>query len=350
VHQPGTAPGTIPEPSGPPQPTRLRLARFDADVLQEVDLLEPEGIDQCDECRLTWLDVEGQDIGTIDAIGRHAGVHPLALEDVVTLGQRPKVDDYDDDCLFIVLDQIRFDPTAMLVETEQISLVVQQDLLVSFRATAGDIFEPVRVRLRGGRGRIRTGGTDYLAYALIDAVVDHYFPVLDAIGDQIAALEEGIDESPCQEDRIALHRARRNLILLRRSVWPLREVVTRLQHSESPLIDDGTAVFLRDVADHLALIADMIEAYREMVAGLMDLYLSAISNRMNEVMKVLTIIATIFIPLSFIAGVYGMNFDPAAGPLSMPELGWAWGYPAVLALMAVVAGGLLVFFKTRSWL
>jgi len=349
VYRPGTAPGTLPTPTGPPRPTRLRLTRFDAEALLEVDLLTPEGIDQCNEGRLTWLDVEGQDIATIEAVGRHIGVHPLALEDVVNLGQRPKVDDYDE-CLFIVLDRVRLDAEALSVETEQISIVLQDDLLVTFCESGNEIFEPVRVRLRSGKGRIRTSGTDYVAYALIDSVVDHYFPVLDTIDDQIAQLEDGIDESPSSADRVALHRIRRNLILLRRSVWPLREMVARLQHSESELIQESTTVFLRDVADHLALIADMIEAYREMVSGLMELHLSAISNRMNEVMKVLTIIATIFIPLSFIAGVYGMNFDTQASRFNMPELSWTWGYPAALGLMALVAVGLLAYFKKRRWI
>jgi magnesium transporter len=327
----------------------MRLLRYDSQELNEADLLDPCGIEQCGAGKITWIDIEGSDIELIAAIGNRLGVPALALEDIANTGQRPKVDEYDE-CLFIVVDHVSLDPEGKHVDKMQISIVVKNGVVVTVREMPGTTFDPVRDRLRSAKGRVRSAGTDYLTYALIDTVVDHYFPVLDTIGEQIAGIEERIDEQPAPDDVVELHRIRRNLILLRRSAWPLREMLGRLQHAEIELIQESTSMYLRDVADHLALIADMIETYREMVSGLMELHMSAASNRMNEVMKVLTIIATIFIPLSFIAGVYGMNFDPKASPYNMPELAWAWGYPTALALMAAVAAGLLLFFKRRHWL
>jgi magnesium transporter len=284
----------------------------------------------------------------IGRMGQRLRLHPLALEDVVNTGQRPKTDDFGNS-LFVVLDLFAFGPGKNGLEREQVSLVLQEGLVLSVRERESGVFDPVRERLKADGSRMRTLPADYLAYALVDAVVDHLFPVLERFGERIEDAEEGIMEEPDPGDLNALHVLRRDLLLLRKSTWPLREVMGRLLRSDSSLIHDETRLYLRDVEDHVTLCLDIIETYREMVASLTELYLSAVSNRLNEVMKVLTIIATIFIPLSFIASLYGMNFDRNAGPLNMPELGWAWGYPFALLIMAATAGALLLFFRRRGW-
>jgi magnesium transporter len=250
-----------------------------------------------------------------------------------------------------VLDLIRWSDDEPILTKEQISLVIQEGLLLTVREHDSDVFEPVRERLRKGVGRrIRNLGIDYLAYALIDTVVDHLFPVLDRIGEEIESVEASLLEAPSEDDLAHLHRLKRDLLLMRRSTWPLRDAFATLLRSEDDLIDDETRPFLRDAADHVAQAIDLIETYREMASSLVDLYLSSVSNRMNEVMKVLTIIATIFIPLSFVAGLYGMNFDPEASPWNMPELDWYWGYPAALGVMAAIAVALLIFFRRKGWI
>jgi magnesium transporter len=353
---PGTAPGTLPAVA-PPSPGRVRLVRFSRDHLAELELermVDAAGSDLVgsgdddDRREVRWLDLVGHDAPLIGRIGERLRLHPLGLEDVVNTGQRPKTDDFGN-ALFVVLDLFAFGAGDEGLEREQVSLVLQEGLVLSVRERESAVFEPVRERLRADGSRLRSLPADYLAYALVDAVVDQLFPVLEQLGERIEDAEEGIMEEPDPGDLNALHVLRRDLLLLRKSTWPLREVVGRLQRSDSTLIHDETRLYLRDVGDHVALCVDIIETYREMVASLTELYLSAVSNRLNEVMKVLTIIATIFIPLSFIAGVYGMNFDRNAGPLNMPELGWAWGYPFSILLMALTAGALLLFFRRRGW-
>ncbi len=348
-HRPGQAPGSLPEPTALAEPTRMRLVRYSVDTLVEADLLSPAGLDEVAPSEACWLAMEGHDIRLVSEIGDRLGIHPLALEDVVNTGQRPKVEDYEHS-LFLVVDHFTFDAEAFELHKQQVSLVLQAGVLLSVEEQSGTLFDPVRDRLRTGKPRIRQPRSDYLAYALVDTVVDHLFPVLEELGDSIEEAEESILDDPTRDDVNALHVLKRHLLVLRKSCWPLRDMLAQLLRSESPLISAETRLYLRDVADHVALAIDIIETYREMVSSLVDLYLSNLSNKMNEVMKVLTIIATIFIPLSFIAGVYGMNFERSASPWSMPELGWYWGYPAVLLLMAAVAGGLLVFFRRRGWI
>lgn len=351
MHPPGTAPGTISLPAEAGAPPRAVLTRYSADtleetVLEDVDLLAAEPAPD----ELSWLDIEGLDPGIIGDLGTRLKIPLLVLEDVVNVGQRPKVEEYDD-CVFVVADLITRDPADDRVRSEQVSFVLQDRLLISFREQPSDLFEPIRRRLASGKGRIRIGGLDYLLYALLDVIVDHCLPVLDGLGERIEAIEDEMVEEDSREGVLAeLHGLRRNLVVMRRTAWPQRDMVNRLLRAEDGLIQEDNRVFLRDVVDHLSMIVDMVETYREMAVGLMDLYLSTVSNRMNEVMKVLTIIATIFIPLSFVAGLYGMNFDREASPWNMPELGWYWGYPAALLVMAVVAGGLLVFFRRRDWI
>ena len=293
---------------------------------------------------VTWLDIDGVHQNEIlEAIGAQANLHPLVIEDIHNTYQRPKVEDYED-YLYIVLKMISWDEDSKEILGEQVSLLLGNNFVVSFKEDPGDIFDPVRKRLREGKGRLRKMGADYLAYALLDQVVDHYFFVLENLGEQIEDLEEELITNPDASTLQTIHHLKRELIFLRKSVWPLREAISSLERGESPLFKPETLVYLRDVYDHAIQVIDTIETFRDMVSGMLDIYLSSISNRMNEVMKVLTIIATIFIPLTFIAGVYGMNFT------NMPELQWPWGYFMVWGVMIVIFIGMLIFFKRKKWL
>jgi magnesium transporter len=324
------------------------MVAFNSDKLTDAAILDPASLLKIPDELTAWLNIEGHNVDQIADLGRRLEVHALALEDVLHVGQRPKVEDFEDS-LFLVLDHFEVSEGGSGISKEQVSLVVQDSLVLSVQERASELFEPVYQRLQSGKGRIRGGGAGYLAYALIDIVVDHVFPVLEHIGDRLEDLEASILDDPTQEDLGGLHVIKRDLLVLRKSMWPTRDLLRNRLLIDSPLIGEHTQVYLRDVADHATVAVDIIETYREMVASLNDLYLSRISIRMNEIMKVLTTIATIFIPLSFIAGLYGMNFNTAAGPLSMPELNWYWGYPAALMLMATVAGGLLLYFWRKRW-
>jgi magnesium transporter len=246
--------------------------------------------------------------------------------------------------LFIVLKMLRYQESTESIESEQVSLILGKNFLFTFQEKPGDVFEPVRDRLRHHKGRIRTLGPDYLAYALIDAIVDNYFLVLEKMEDRIEVLEERLVQNPSDDILQTLHRLKREMIYLRKAVWPLRELLSGLERSESTLIQQSTRVYLRDVYDHTIQIIDTIESYRDIISGMLDTYLSSVSNKMNEVMKVLTIISTIFIPLTFIAGIYGMNF------VYMPELSWKWSYPLVWLLMIGVGSIMVVFFRKKKWL
>ncbi len=301
-----------------------------------------------DETMVTWINVDGLgDTHTIRKIGELFGLHSLALEDVINVHQRAKVEPYSDH-LFIVTRLIALIAPDHL-ESEQISIFLGKNYVVTFQQRPGDCFDPVRERIRTSRGRIRTAGADYLAYALIDAVIDSYFPVVEKFADHLEELEDQVAmrQSPEVIDRI--HEVRNDLLLLRRSVRPHRDALNELVRDEHPLICSETRVFLRDCYDHTIQLIDLLEVYREMCADLRDYYLSIVSNRMNEVMKVLTIIATIFIPLGFIAGLYGMNFNTSL-PGNMPELNVPYGYEGVIALMFLVAAGMLVFFWRSGWI
>jgi magnesium transporter len=265
------------------------------------------------------------------------------LEDIVNTEQRPKMEDFEG-YLFVVLKMLSFDEQQRAIKIEQVSLVLGPNYVLTFQEREGDVFEPVRDRIRRAKGRIRKMGADYLAYALLDAIVDSYFAILEKIGDKIEELEEHLISQPDVQILQSIHHLKREMIYLRRSIWPLREVTSGMARNESILIKESTEIFLRDVYDHTIQVIDTIEAYRDMISGMLDTYLSSISNRMNEVMKVLTIFAAIFIPLTFIAGIYGMNFA------YMPELGWKWGYFAVLTVMVSVAVCMLIYFRKRKWL
>ncbi|MBN1539555.1 MAG: magnesium/cobalt transporter CorA [Candidatus Thermoplasmatota archaeon] len=299
---------------------------------------------------VTWININGlHDVELLGRIVEKIGIHPLVMEDIINTDQRPKVEVYDD-YLFVVLRMLYYNANGKDIRNEQVSLLLCKDCLLTFQEYKGDVFEPIRDRIRKNKGRIRKMKADYLAYSLIDAVVDNYFSLLETAGDRIEAIEKELSEDPQERSLRSIHEMKRELILMRRSVWPLRDVVHALEREEGGLISPGTVVYLRDVYDHTVRVMDAVETYRDMVSGLLELYMSSISNRMNEIMKVLTIIATIFIPLTFIAGVYGMNFNPAESPLNMPELNWFWGYPFSLGLMLVSAFIMFMFFKKKRWI
>ncbi len=319
------------------------LIRYDPDNFSEEKSLTP-----ADVCALpayqgvTWVNTDGLgDTEAIRQIGECFGIHSLTLEDILNTQQRPKKEEFDT-YLFIVLKMLYLSDGE--VNAEQISLVLKDDVVLSFQEQEGDVFDQVRNRIRNKKGRIRSLPASYLLYALIDSIVDGYFIVLESVAEQIENLHEELLENPTTDTLRTIHCLRQDIIFIRKSIWPLREVVSGLERDESGLIGESTLIYYRDVYDHTIQIVESLEGYRDVVSGMLDIYLSTASNRMNEIMKVLTIIATIFIPLSFVAGVYGMNF------INMPELAWAWGYPAALLLMFAVASVMLVFFRRKGWL
>lgn len=300
----------------------------------------------------TWIQVRGlHDIETLKTVWDYFNLHPLVQEDIVSTSQRPKVEHYTDH-IYMVLRMIRHKSSEdgeLKLQSEQISIVLGQNYVLSFQESDEPIFEPILKRLEMQTTRLRKYGPDYLAYALTDTIVDHYFHALDEIGESIEKVEELVLDDPKQEYLHKIHGLRRDLIYFRKSVWSLRDGINSLIRDDLPLISDEVKVFLRDVYDHIVQVIDSLETSREMVFGLFDMYMSGLSNRMNEVMKVLTIIATIFIPLTFIAGVYGMNFDPDVSPYNMPELNWYFGYPLSLLGMAAITGGMIYYFRKKGW-
>lgn len=344
--RPGLSPGTVIHVGEKRmEQVGLSMIRYDADALEESSLRSVEAAAGWKGSPgVVWISVDGlHDAAAIEKLGEIFELHPLLLEDLVNTEQRPKLDDYED-YLFVVLKLFRLDEETGRLTGEQVSLVLGERFLLSFQEHPVDVFESVRGRLRGGKGRIRKSGPDYLAYALIDSVVDHYFVVLERLGEVLEELEGRVIESPTTETLEQIHRLKREMILLRRSVWPLREVANALLREDPPLMQEQTRVYLRDVYDHTIQVIDTLESYRDILTGMLDVYLSSASNRLNEVMKVLTIIATIFIPLTFVAGVYGMNFE------FMPELEVWWAYPAVLGLMLLIALAMIGFFRRKEWL
>ncbi|MFB0505704.1 MAG: magnesium/cobalt transporter CorA [Thermodesulfobacteriota bacterium] len=325
--------------------SKITIIDYDEKDFQEKEV---QKVEECfpfkDKPTVTWINIDGlQEVEIVGKIGAHFGIHPLILEDILHTGQRPKAEDLGE-YLFIVLKMLYQDERGDEMLGEQVSLLLGPNYVISFQEREGDVFSPIRERIRNSKGRMRKAGTDYLAYALVDAIVDHYFVILEELGEKIESLEEELLKNPTPETLQVIHTLKTNLIFLRKSVWPLREVINNLERGESPLITDPTGIYLRDVYDHTIQVIDTIETYRDMVSGMLDIYLSSLRNRMNEVMKVLTIIATIFIPLTFIAGIYGMNFK------FMPELEWHWGYPVALIVMLIVVGFMVMYFRRKKWL
>ena len=342
----GMPPGTVLY-TGPRklEKAAIDIIDYDGGGLRE---FEAASVEDCtpfkDTPTVTWMNVTGlHDVKIIEELGERFGLHPLVMEDIVSTGQRPKFEDFGT-YAFMVLKTLHKADAVGEILTEQISLILGPSFVISFQEIEVDPFGHVRERIRSGKGRIRTMGPDYLAYALIDAIVDHYFVVLETLGDEIEVIGEETVNDPTPSTLQTIQTLKRELSHLRRSVWPLREVISGFQRGESVLLAEKTEIFLRDAYDHTIQVMDTVEAFRDMVSGMFDTYLSSVSNRMNEVMKVLTIIATIFIPITFVAGVYGMNFQ------RMPELAWPWAYPAALLVMVAIALVMIAYFKRKRWL
>lgn len=350
-HQPGTLPGTIfiDENAEFPQ---IFLIDYNQDNCIRKQIETPEEcIEYLDRESVSWVDVQGlgnQDI--LQRIGQVFDLHPLVLEDVVNMVERPKIEDYDDQLLIIAHMVVPKERTFGFYG-EQVSLVLGKNYLLTVQEEAEhDCLEGVRARIEKNKGIIRRQGADYLAYALLDSIVDGFFPVLERYGDQIEDLEQEVIIEPNQKTLQKIYKIRRELLQLRRAIWPQRDVINTLIRDGSGLISEEVRIYLRDCYDHAVQVMDMVETYRELASGLMEVYLSAVSNKMNEIMKLLTVVSSIFIPLTFVAGVYGMNFNHEKSPYNMPELHWYWGYPVCMAFMAAIACSLLVFFWRKGWL
>lgn len=345
--RPGAAPGSLDVEPGALKPTIHRI-EYDAEHLHESHDVAPHAVHPpaSGGSRVEWVDVVGLgDADVLRLLGKRFALHPLALEDVVHPQERPKVEVYGDRVFAV----IRIPHTERALEYEQISIFLGPQFVVTFQEQAGDCFEPVRERLRAGRGRVRTLGADYLAYALVDSAIDHYFPILSHFGDRLEALEEDILDSDDQNIVYELTHMRRELAQLSRAARPLREAVLVLSAETTPIVTDDTRIYLRDCLDHASQIGDLVENHRSHASSLVDLQLNMSSQRMNEIMKVLTVVTAVFIPLSFLVGLYGMNFDTSS-PYNMPELGWRFGYPAIWALMIGISVMSFSFFWRRGWI
>lgn len=341
---PGAAPGSLVADPTAPKP-EVRLMAYNGEKCVERELHAVADIKQIcqflEQYPVTWVNVDGLgDAEVIRRLGEEFGLHALALEDVLNNHQRAKVEQYGNH-LFIVARMLE---GGTKLDNDQLGMFLGKRFVVTFQHRAGDCFDPVRERIRNSRGVFRTSGPDYLAYALLDCVVDSYFPILEQFGEQIESMEESIIHGTGPEIISSIHSVKTKLLTLRRAIWPLREALHVLIRDPNPAIQDDTRVYLRDCADHTFQIIDLVETYRELTSDLMELFHSTLANRTNEVMRVLTVIATIFIPLTFIVGIYGMNFD------FMPELRWKWGYAAVWAVMLALTGGMLLYFQRKGWL
>jgi len=348
--EPGAAPGTLVAAPGLPKPVVQRFV-YNSDGCDSSDV-DPANLEEALSPvpgSVVWIDVQGLgDLELIRLIGSALALHPLTVEDIVHVHQRPKEEEFDD-YLFIVQRAIRL-LDDQRVDNEQLSFVLKQGILVTFQERHGDVFDPVRRRIREGKGFIRKNGADYLLYALIDGTIDNYYPVLDLYGESMEQLDEQVREKPTTEASKAIHSMRRELRQFRRAVWPLREVTGSLGRGESSFVDEATRSSFRDCHDHVIQVADFLEGNRERVSDLADLYVAMMGEKTNQVMKVLTIIATIFIPLTFLCGLYGMNFDTEVSPWNMPELKWKYGYPAFWIVTAGIFLFMLWFFRRKGWI
>jgi magnesium transporter len=347
---PGTTPGQLHIRENAP-PADLVLIDYDRDRSTKISISDPTAIHEYLETHtVSWIDVLGLgNTATWEALSPIFNLHRLLVEDVVNVPQRPKIEHYQDQLLIIAI-MVVLNPARTGFNQEQVSLVLGKNYLLTIQEEPEeDCFHGVRKRIEIDRGIIRKQGTDYLAYCLLDAIVDGFFPVLEYYGELIEELEDEVITRPSRSTLEKIYKIRRELLTIRRAIWPQRDAINSLIRDGSDLISSEVQIYLRDCYDHTVQVMDMVETYRELATGLMDVYLSSVSNKMNEIMKLLTVVSAIFIPLTFIAGVYGMNFDRAKSPVNMPELGWYWGYPFCLTLMAIVAGGLVFFFWKRGW-
>ncbi|MBI3562932.1 MAG: magnesium/cobalt transporter CorA [Gammaproteobacteria bacterium] len=346
-HNSGLPPGSLVYDENKTLVRDAGISLFDFDEQRLVE--KPIGdVNEClpfaNAASVTWINVDNAQVpGVLETFGRVLSFHPLMLEDILHTDQRPKYEDYGD-YIFFVLKMLEFDPVKNEITIEQLSLVLGENYIISFQERPGDMFDPVRERIRKSAGRIRKSRPDYTAYALMDSVVDTYFVVLEKIGDKIEVVEAILASNPKPDTLRIIHELRRELIFLRKAVWPLRDVIACMQRSESILIHESTELFLRDLHDHVIRVADSIDTYRDMLSSMQDVYLSSISNRTNEIMKVLTLFSSIFLPLTFITGVFGMNFH------NFPELEWHYGLQATISLMLLLGVGMYWFFKLKKWL
>ncbi len=327
------------------QQTKVTVLEYDEQHVSEREMQTvAPGLKLATEPTVTWINVDGlQPLATVEQLGERFGLHPLVLEDILNTSQRPKMEDFGD-YLFIVLKMLYPSGEGAEILEEQVSLILGPSYVLSIQEREGDVFSAIRERIRHGRGRVRKMGADYLAYALVDAIVDGYFVALERLGDRIEFLEEELVINPTTSTLHTIHDLKTQMIFLRKSVWPLREVINSLVRGESALIRESTAIYLRDVYDHTIQVIDTLETLRDIVSGMLDIYLSSVSNRMNEVMKVLTVVSTMFIPLTFIAGIYGMNFQ------YMPELQWRSSYPLLWLVMLSIVVLMAAHFRRKGWL
>ena len=342
----GLPPGT-PLFVGEVQPDIFRVSVIDYD---EANLLEMEEV-TLEECvsykeskRVTWINVCGVGrVKEIESLCKSYGIHPLVIEDIVDTEHRPKIDYYDD-YIYIVMKVLTYDDEKESINIEQISIVLGKNFVLTFQENASNIFSPIQKRIATKKGQIRKMEEDYLTYALMDAIVDHYFEIAEKFSEQIEEIEESLLFNPNNTLLQDIFFLKREIIFFRKTIWPLREVVSRLKNDPSTLVKKTTRFYLRDLYDHIVHVMDTIETLRDMNNGMLEIYHSSLSNRMNEIMKFLTVMGSIFIPLTFIVGVYGMNFE------FMPELKWKWGYFAAWGLMVSVGSGLLLYFKKKNWI
>lgn len=348
--KPGSMPGTITIPEGSEPPVIVLIDYNETTAFRKVLDTPEDCVPYLDSESISWMDVKG--LGSEDIlrrIGEIFNLHPLVLEDVVNVPQRPKIEEFADQ-LLIIARMVTPKRSGVGFISEQVSFILGKNYLLTVQEEpAYDCFGPIRERIRTDKGLIRKNGTDYLAYALLDAIIDGFFPVLEDYGEQIEELENEVVINPTRQTLEKIHAIKRELLSLRRAIWPQRDAINALIRDGNDLISQEVQVYLRDCYDHAIQVLDMVETYRELASSLMDVYLSSISNRMNEIMKLLTVISAIFIPLTFIAGVYGMNFNTEVSPLNMPELNWYLGYPLCWAIMLIIAGSLIAFFWRSGW-
>jgi magnesium transporter len=326
--------------------TRMTVLDYDEAQVQEKEI---KTVDECrpfkDRPTVTWVQMVGlQDTNILEELGTVFGLHPLTLEDILNTDQRPKMEDFGEYIYVVLKTFYSAGDQRDDIVPEQISIVLGAGFVISFQERESDLFKSVIERVMAGKGRLRKSGADYLTYSLVDTIVDHYFGILETLGEKIEVTEEALIKDPSTATLQAIQHLKRKMLFLRKSVWPLRETINSLGRTESPLIHESSSIYFKDIYDHTIQVIDTIETFRDMLSGMLDIYLSSISNRMNEIMKMLTIIATIFMPLTFLAGVYGMNFK------YMPELEWPWGYFMVLAIMITIAVLMLFYFRKRKWL
>jgi len=325
--------------------TKITIVDYNEEQFQEKEV---KTVKECcpykEKPTITWINIDGvHEVKIIEELGKIYNFHPLILEDIVDTDQRPKIKDFGD-YIFIILKMHYYDKENNEIKIEQMSLIFGKNYVISFQEREGDVFDSIRERIRNNIGRIRKARADYLIYALMDAIIDNYFTILEKLGEETEDLEAKVIKDPVPANLQIIYKLKSELIFLRKSVWPLREVISILEKGESVLIDKSTNIYLRDIYGHTIQVMDTVETLRDVISGTLDVYLSSVSNKMNEIMKVLTIIATIFIPLTFIAGVYGMNFQ------YMPELKWVWAYPLILSVMLIIGIVMVIFFKKRKWM